>query len=66
MHEEPIPGETNCLGWCNKKFYSQDKKRIRFCVKCRTKQQGNFASISRAETRLMSQTGSTKDLVVSE
>lgn len=27
-------GQTTCLGWCNEKFMSEDKFRLRFCPKC--------------------------------
>ncbi len=31
------PGLVTCLGWCNKKFYSPDKKSVRFCKECKEK-----------------------------
>ena len=27
-------GWVKCLGWCNKKFYSRNKARFRFCPDC--------------------------------
>ena len=29
-----------CLGFCGKKFWSTDKVNIRFCRKCKAKQNG--------------------------
>lgn len=67
MHnDEKVPGETNCLGWCGKKFYSPDKRRIRFCTKCREKRNNASASLSRMESRLMVQSGAYKDVIPSE
>lgn len=34
------PGEVDCLGWCNKKFHSPNKKKVRYCPKCREKRDG--------------------------
>lgn len=46
-------GDTNCLGWCGKKFWSPDKTRIKFCAKCRQKRNDISESLSRIEMRLM-------------
>lgn len=32
--KQDLSGLVNCLGWCNKQFYSNDRFRIRFCKKC--------------------------------
>lgn len=48
-----IPGNTKCLGWCNKTFQSIDKITIRFCSKCRAKRDSHHINISRIEMRAM-------------
>lgn len=42
-------GETRCLGWCNKTFWSVDKTKIRFCIKCRNRRNQVSQSLSRVE-----------------
>ncbi len=32
-------GMRNCLGWCEKQFYSIDKTNIRYCDTCRNKKE---------------------------
>ncbi len=50
-----LAGEVRCLGLgCDKKFWSPDKTRIRFCTKCRSKRNSASDSMSRIEMRLMS------------
>ncbi len=51
--KDSLAGETNCLGWCGKKFWSPDKTRIRFCAKCRGKRNTASDTMSRMEMRLL-------------
>jgi hypothetical protein len=42
-------GMTRCLGWCGKTFHSNDKRKQRYCSKCRSKKedaQNRFSNIS--------------------
>mgnify|MGYP000205108229 CR=1 FL=1 len=49
----PNAGETRCLGWCGKKFWSSDKFIIRFCNKCRSKRNHLSENMSRLEMQKM-------------
>lgn len=37
--DNPFAGNTRCLGWCNQKFYSYDKRKDKFCSRCRIKKE---------------------------
>jgi hypothetical protein len=40
---------VNCLGWCNKMFFSIDPINIRFCNKCKDKRRDMV--LSKFETK---------------
>lgn len=54
------PGEVNCLGWCNKKFQSPDRFRIRYCPRCRSRKTASTAGASRIELLNSGKTVDTK------
>jgi hypothetical protein len=58
IEDDKVPGEVNCLGWCNKRFLSPDKTRIRFCTSCRRTKERATATASRADLMSM---GSSMD-----
>jgi Zn finger protein HypA/HybF involved in hydrogenase expression len=61
-----VSGETTCLGWCGKKFWSPDKIRIRFCPKCRSKRNNTSESLSRLELRQLGRYTSVEEPTNSE
>jgi len=44
-------GETDCLGWCNKKFWSKDKVNLRYCNRCASKKEQIEREMSRTQIR---------------
>lgn len=45
-------GECDCLGWCNKRFFSPDKRRYRYCKKCQSKKDAEARKMSNILHRL--------------
>lgn len=64
LDPDKVPGEVSCLGWCGKKFMSPDKKRVRFCSRCRGRRDQASATASRME--LMSMGGGVVDRKIQE
>jgi len=46
-------GYCKCLGWCNKKMYSSDKRRYRYCEKCSARKILEENKMSRVEKKII-------------
>lgn len=61
MEKYTVDGMRNCLGWCNKQFYSPDKSRIAYCDKCRNEKNNKSKNMSRTEMRAMASSPVAKE-----